>query len=120
MNTHNSLQTLTTMKLMWTRVRTFLMDLFQGLYLVVYLGIRLLPLLHELALEKLFSVSPLSRTSWILILMGIVYILTHKFAVNKSLLADRGIDLNRLVVVNVVTIEDFRGKASGGSILKET
>jgi len=32
-------------------------------------------------------------------------------AVNKSLLADRGIDLNRLVVVNVVTIEDFRSKA---------
>ena len=53
--------------------------------------------------------------------MGIVYILTLSFAVNKSLLADRGIDLNRLVVVNVVTIEDFRGKAeSGGSILKET
>ena len=51
---------------------------FQGLYLVVYLGIRLLPLLASLALEKLFSVSPLSRTSWILILMGIVYILTLK------------------------------------------
>jgi len=32
-------------------------------------------------------------------------------AVNKSLLADRGIDLNRLVVVNVVTIEEFRAKA---------
>ena len=32
-------------------------------------------------------------------------------AVNKSLLTDRGIDLNRLVVVNVVTIEEFRGKA---------
>ena len=32
-------------------------------------------------------------------------------AVNKSLLTDRGIDLNRLVVVNVVTIEDFRSKA---------
>ena len=32
-------------------------------------------------------------------------------AVNNSLLADRGIDLNRLVVVNVVTIEDFRSKA---------
>jgi len=32
-------------------------------------------------------------------------------AVNKSLLADRGIDLNRLVVVNVVTIEEFRVKA---------
>jgi RecA/RadA recombinase len=32
-------------------------------------------------------------------------------AVNKSLLADRGIDLSRLVVVNVVTIEEFRVKA---------
>ena len=32
-------------------------------------------------------------------------------AVNKSLLSDRGIDLNRLVVVNVVTIEEFRVKA---------
>jgi len=32
-------------------------------------------------------------------------------AVNKSLLSDRGIDLNRLVVINVVTIEEFRAKA---------
>ena len=32
-------------------------------------------------------------------------------AVNKALLESRGIDLNRLVVVNVVTIEEFRGKA---------
>jgi len=32
-------------------------------------------------------------------------------AVNKSLLESRGIDLNRLVVVNVVTIEEFRSKA---------
>ena len=32
-------------------------------------------------------------------------------AVNKSLLESRGIDLNRLVVVNVVTIEEFRTKA---------
>jgi len=32
-------------------------------------------------------------------------------AVNKSLLTDRGIDLSRLVVVNVVTIEEFRAKA---------
>ena len=29
-------------------------------------------------------------------------------AVNKSLIASRGIDLDRLVVVNVVTIEEFR------------
>jgi len=32
-------------------------------------------------------------------------------AVNKSLLASRGIDLDRLVVVNVVTIEEFRTRA---------
>ena len=43
--------------------------------------------------------------------MGIVYILTLKAAVNKSLLADRGLDLERVAVVNVVTIEEFRSKA---------
>ena len=32
-------------------------------------------------------------------------------AVNKPLLQSRGIDLNRLVVINVVTIEEFRAKA---------
>src|SRR6056300_625122 len=32
-------------------------------------------------------------------------------AVNKSLLESRGVDLNRTVVVNVVTIEEFRSKA---------
>ena len=32
-------------------------------------------------------------------------------AVNKPLLESRGIDMNRLVVVNVVTIEEFRSKA---------
>jgi len=32
-------------------------------------------------------------------------------AVNKSLLESRGVDTARLVVVNVVTIEEFRGKA---------
>ena len=32
-------------------------------------------------------------------------------AVNKGLLQSRGIDLERLVVVNVVTIEEFRSKA---------
>jgi len=32
-------------------------------------------------------------------------------AVNKGLLKSRGIDLNRIVVVNVVTIEEFRSKA---------
>ena len=32
-------------------------------------------------------------------------------AVNKSLLSDRGLDLNRVVVANVVTVEQFRSQA---------
>ena len=34
-------------------------------------------------------------------------------AVNKVLLESRGLDLDRFVVVNVVTIEEFRTKAQG-------
>ncbi len=71
-------------------VLTFLTDLFQGLYLVVYLGIRLLPLLASLALEKLFSALQSSRTSLILILMGIAYILTLKRLLT-SLLSQVGV-----------------------------
>ena len=41
-------------------------------------------------------------------------------AVNKSLLISRGIDLTRVVVVNVVTIEDFRSKAEGTDIYLKT
>jgi len=43
-------------------------------------------------------------------------------AITKSLLESRGIDTSRLVVVNVVTVEEFRGKASQGSrhLLKKT
>ena len=32
-------------------------------------------------------------------------------SINRALLESRGIDLNRLVVINVVTIEEFRTKA---------
>ena len=78
MTTPNSQETSTIQKNMLTQVRTFLTDLFQGLYLVVYLGIRLLPLLASLALEKLSSVLLSSRTSLMLTLMVIVYILTLK------------------------------------------
>jgi len=52
--------------------------IFNGLYLVVYLGIRLLPLLASLVLEKLFSALRSSRIFLIATLMGIVYILTLK------------------------------------------
>ena len=43
--------------------------------------------------------------------MVTAFILTPKQAVNKGLLKSRGVDLTRTVVVNVVTIEEFRGKA---------
>ena len=107
----NSQQTSMSLKVMWTRVRTFLTDFVQGLYLVVYLGIRLLPLLGSLVLEKLFSPSQWLKTSLILILMGIACILILKLAITKSLIESRGIDTTRLVVVNVVTVEEFRSKA---------
>ena len=85
MTTQNSQQTSTRLKLLLTQVRTFLTDLFQGLYLVVYLGIRLLPLLGSLALEKLFSVSQWLKISLTLILMGIAYTLTLRLlSINHS------------------------------------
>ena len=95
---------------LWTRVRTFLTDLFQAVFLVVYLGIRLLPLLGSLVLEKLFSLAVVknfldSNPD------GYCLYFDTEPAVNKSLLADQGLDLDRIAVVNVVTIEEFRSKA---------
>ena len=43
--------------------------------------------------------------------MGIAYILTLKPLLTNLFSSSRGIDLDRLVVVNVVTIEEFRTKA---------
>ena len=74
-------------------------------------GNKITAIAGESSTGKTFSLLLLSRTSLILTLMVIVYILTLKLLVNKSLIASRGIDLDRLVVVNVVTIEDFRSKA---------
>tara|TARA_B100001093_G_scaffold477986_1_gene505765 strand:- start:926 stop:1942 length:1017 start_codon:yes stop_codon:yes gene_type:complete len=42
---------------------------------------------------------------------GICVYFDTEAAVNKSLLASRGLDLNRTVVMNVVTVEEFRSKA---------
>ena len=55
-----------------------LTDSFQVLYLVAYLGTRLLLLLVNLALEKLSSLSQLLKIFLTLILMGIAYILIQK------------------------------------------
>ena len=72
-------------------------------------------------LVKLISLLLLSRTFWTLTLMGIVSILTLKQPSIKDYWSLVGIDTTRLVVVNVVTIEEFRSKALKGSryILKD-
>ena len=40
-----------------------------------------------------------------------LYFDTEGSAITKSLIESRGIDTSRLIVVNVVTIEEFRGKS---------
>ena len=74
-------------------------------------GNKITAIAGESSTGKTFSLSLSSKISLTLILTGIAYILTLKQFVNKSLIASRGIDLERLVVVNVVTIEEFRTKA---------
>ena len=60
--------------------------LVSGSILVVYLGIRLLPLLASLALEKLSSASLSLKISLTLILTGIAYILILKRLLTSLLL----------------------------------
>ena len=99
------------LKVMWTQVRTFLTDFVQGLYLVVYLGIRLLPLLGSLALEKLSSALAVVKNFLDTNPDGYCLYFDTEAAITKSLIESRGIDTTRLVVVNVVTVEEFRSKA---------
>ena len=75
---HNLHQILMKLKDMWTQVRTFLMGLYQAVYLAVYLTTRLLLLLVRAALERLIFPLLLSKTFWILTLMGIASILILK------------------------------------------
>ena len=77
MNTHNSLPILTRLNNMWIRVRTFLTDSFQVVYLVVYLGINYCHY-GESSTGKLSSVSLLLKISLTATLMVIVSILTLK------------------------------------------
>ena len=107
MTTQSSSRTSTAQSLMWTRVRTFLTDLFQGLYLVVYLD--KITAFGESSTGKTFSFAS-SKTSLILTLMVIVYILTLSALTN--LFCKSWVDLSRVVVVNVVTIEEFRSRNS--------
>ena len=90
MNTPNWQQILTKLNSMWTQVRTSLMDLFQGVYLAVYLGIRLLPLLVSLALARPSFLWLLFKIFLIAILMGTVYTLTQKQQLISPFLSQGG------------------------------
>ena len=74
-------------------------------------GNKITAIAGESSTGKTFSVSQSLRTSLIIILTGIAYILTLKALLTSLLLQSRGVDLERLVVVNVVTVEEFRSKA---------
>ena len=65
----------------------------------------------EVSTGKTFFSLAVVKNFWIITLTVTVFILTPRQVVNRGLLESRGIDLERLVVVNVVTIEEFRSKA---------
>ena len=94
-----------------TQDHTSLMQWLAVPFLVVFLVIRLLPSLVKAVLVRLFSPLLLSKTFLDNNPDGYCLYFDTEAAVNKGLLESRGIDLKRLVVVNVVTIEDFRQKA---------
>ena len=108
MSTPQLPQTLTNQKPLWTRVRTFLTDSFLAVYLAAYLAIRLLPLLVNLLLAKLSLSLAVVKNFLDSNPDGYCLYFDTEAAVNKSLLESRGIDLDRLVVANVVTVEQFR------------
>ncbi len=112
MTTPNSHPILKKVKDMWTQVRTSLTDWFQVAYLVVYLATRLLLLLVKVVQEKLSSLAVVKNFLESNPDGYCVYFDTEA-AVDKGVLESRLTlqCLKRLVVVNVVTIEQFRTKA---------
>ena len=85
--------------------------LYQAVYLVVYLGTRLLLLLMKASTGKTFFSLAVVKNFLDSNPDGYCLYFDTEAAVNRGLLESRGIDLERLVVVNVVTIEEFRSKA---------
>ena len=78
---------------------------------MVYLGIRLTAIAGESSTGKTFFSLAVVKNFLDSNPDGYCLYFDTEAAVNKNLIASRGIDLNRLVVVNVVTIEEFRTKA---------
>ena len=111
MNTRKLRQTLMRLKDSLTPDPTSLMDSLVGLFLAGLAAIVLLPLLVSRALVKLIFSLAIVKNFLDTNPDGYCLYFDTEAGVNKGLLESRGIDTTRLVVVNVVTIEEFRGKA---------
>ena len=96
---------------MLIRVRTSLTDFVQVAYLVVYLGIKITAIAGESSTGKTFFSLAVVKNFLDSNPDGYCLYFDTEAAVNKSLLAGRGVNLDRTVVVNVVTVEEFRSKA---------
>jgi RecA/RadA recombinase len=98
------------LKHMWIRVHTFLMLLYLVASLVVFLGTRLLQSQGETSTGKTFFSLAVVKNFLDNNPTGYCLYFDTEAAITKSLLESRGIDTTRLVVVNVVTVEEFRTK----------
>jgi RecA/RadA recombinase len=95
----------------WTLVVTCSMLLLVAASLVVSLVIRLPRLAGESSTGKTFFALSVVKDFLAREPDAIVLYFDTESAITPSLLTDRGIDTDRLVVLNVVTIEEFRTKA---------
>ena len=111
MSTPNSHQILTRLKDLWTQVLTFLTDSFSGSIFGGVSGNKITAIAGESSTGKTFFSLAVVKNFLDSNPDGYVLYFDTEAAVNKSLLKSRGIDLNRVVVINVVTIEEFRSKA---------
>ena len=111
MTTPNLPPTSTTKNSTWTQVRTFLTDLVSGSIFGGVSGNKITAIAGESSTGKTFFSLAVVKNFLDSNPDGYCLYFDTEAAVNKSLLASRGIDLSRLVVVNVVTVEEFRSKA---------
>ena len=110
MTSHNSHQILMKLKNMWTQVHAFLMVISGSIFGGVSNN-KITAIAGEKLYWKDFFSSPVVKNFLDSNPDSYCLYFDTESAVNKGLLESRGIDLKRLVVVNVVTIEEFRTKA---------
>ena len=108
MTIHNLQQKLTKPKLTWTQVRTFLTDFVSGSIFGGVSGNKITAIAGESSTGKTFFSLAVVKNFLDSNPDGYCLYFDTEAAVNKSLLENRGVDLNRVVVVNVVTIEEFQ------------